>query len=163
MKKLTYGTLFLISWIILNLTAGWAQQPYGPKMELKEKYFDAKHVKEGQIIEHTFTVFNRGDRPLEIKKVQPGWGCAVARFDRTIPPGGEGKITLRIKTRGYQGVISKSAKVYTNDPRKKIKLLTIKAFIKVPIYLSHRYVYLTGIADRKITKTIMVKANEKNP
>ena len=87
----------------------------------------------------------------------------MARFDRTIPPGGEGKITLRIKTRGYQGVISKSAKVYTNDPRKKIKLLTIKAFIKVPIYLSHRYVYLTGIADRKITKTIMIKANEKNP
>ena len=72
MKKLLYGTFFLISWIILNLTSGWAQQPTGPKMELKGKYFDAKHVKEGQIIEHTFTVFNRGDRPLEIKKVQPG-------------------------------------------------------------------------------------------
>ena len=72
MKKLIYGTFFLISWIILNLTAGWAQQPAGPKMELKEKYFDAKYVKEGQIIEHAFTVFNRGDRPLEIKKVQPG-------------------------------------------------------------------------------------------
>jgi len=87
----------------------------------------------------------------------------VARFDRTILPGGEGKITLRIKTKGYQGAISKSAKVYTNDPRKNIELLTINAFIKVPIYLSNRYVHLTGIADRKITKTIMVKANENKP
>jgi len=87
----------------------------------------------------------------------------VARFDRTIPPGGEGKITLKVQTRGYQGAISKSAKVYTNDPRKNIELLTIKAFVKVPIYLSNRYVHLTGIADRKITRTIVVKANEKKP
>jgi hypothetical protein len=87
----------------------------------------------------------------------------VARFDRSIPPGKEGKITLRIKTRGYQGAISKSARVYTNDPRKKIELLTINAFVKVPIYLSNRYVYLTGIADRKITRTIIIKAHEKSP
>ena len=87
----------------------------------------------------------------------------MARFDRTIPPGGEGKITLRIKTRDYQGVISKSAKVYTNDPRKKVELLRINAFVKVPIYLSNRYVYLTGIADRKISRSITVKANENKP
>ena len=72
MKKLLYGTFFLISWIILNLTAGWAKQPTGPKMELKEKYFDTKSVKEGQIVEHAFIVFNKGDGNLEIKKVQPG-------------------------------------------------------------------------------------------
>jgi len=71
-KKVLHGTFFLVFWIIFNLTAGWAQQPIGPRMELKEKYFNANSLKEGQIIEHTFTVFNRGDRPLEIKKVQPG-------------------------------------------------------------------------------------------
>jgi hypothetical protein len=85
----------------------------------------------------------------------------VARFDRTIPPEGEGKITVRVKTRGYQGAISKSAKVYTNDPRKQIERLTINVFVKVPIYISNRYVYLTGIADNKISRTIVVRANEK--
>jgi hypothetical protein len=87
----------------------------------------------------------------------------VARFDRTIPPGGEGKIILQVQTKGYQGAISKNAKVYTNDPLKNIELLTISAFVKVPIYLSTRYVSLTGIADRKITRTIVVKANENKP
>jgi hypothetical protein len=72
MKKILYGTFFLITWIIVTLTAGFAQQFPGPKMVLNEKYFNAQSVKEGQIIEHTFTVFNKGDRPLEIKKVQPG-------------------------------------------------------------------------------------------
>jgi len=87
----------------------------------------------------------------------------VARFDRTIPPGGEGRITLRINTRGYQGAISKSARVYTNDPLKNFEILTINAFVKVPIYISNRYVYLTGIYDKKISRTIVVKANEKKP
>ena len=72
MKRLLYGGSFLISWIILNLTAGWAQQALGPRMFLEEKHFDAKQVKEGQIIEHTFNVLNVGDSTLEIKKVDPG-------------------------------------------------------------------------------------------
>ncbi len=72
MKELLYGIPFLILCIILNLTTGWAQQAVGPRMALEEKYFDAKQIKEGEIIEHAFTAFNKGDRPLEIKKVRPG-------------------------------------------------------------------------------------------
>ena len=72
MKKLLYGTAFLIFLITLSLTTGWAQQAIGPKMVLEEKAFDAKQIKEGEIIEHTFTVRNMGERPLEIKKVNPG-------------------------------------------------------------------------------------------
>ena len=67
----------------------------------------------------------------------------MARFERTIPPGGEGKIILQVQTKGYQGAISKNAKVYTNDPLKNIELITISAFVKVPIYLSNRHVSLT--------------------
>lgn len=87
----------------------------------------------------------------------------MASFDRTILPGGEGKITLRVNTSGYQGEISKRARVYTNDPRNNVELLTIKAFVKVPIYVSPRYVYLRGQADRKITKTIRVRAQGNKP
>ncbi|TET85661.1 MAG: DUF1573 domain-containing protein [Desulfobacteraceae bacterium] len=72
MKKPLYGGSFVIFWIILNLATGWAQQATGPRMVLEEKYFDAKQVKEGEIIEHTFKVLNVGDRSLEIKKVKPG-------------------------------------------------------------------------------------------
>jgi len=72
MKKLLYGTAFLIFLITPSLTTGWDQQAVGPRIILEEKYFDAKQIKEGEIIEHTFTVLNIGDRPLEIKKVNPG-------------------------------------------------------------------------------------------
>ena len=87
----------------------------------------------------------------------------MAHFDRTIPPGGEGKITLRVNTRGYQGEIRKRARVYTNEPHKKFELLVIRAFVKVPIYLSPRYVRLEGLAGRKITKAVRIRAEENKP
>jgi len=72
MKRLLYGGCLLIFWIGANLTTGWAQQAIGPRIVVEEKNFDAKQVKEGEIIEHTFNVHNAGDRTLEIKKVKPG-------------------------------------------------------------------------------------------
>jgi hypothetical protein len=87
----------------------------------------------------------------------------VAHFDKAIPPGGEGKIKLSIRTRGYQGAIQKSAKVYTNDPKNPLTRLSLKAFVKVPIYLSSRYVYLYGKEGEAITRVIEVRAELDRP
>jgi hypothetical protein len=72
MKRLLYVTFFIMFWVVLNFTMGWAQTPTGPKMVIKEKSFDAQEVREGEIIVHDFKVFNTGDSPLEIEKVRPG-------------------------------------------------------------------------------------------
>jgi hypothetical protein len=41
----------------------------------------------------------------------------VSRFDRFIPPGGEGTVSLSVDLRGFQGKVWKSAAITTNDPR----------------------------------------------
>ena len=87
----------------------------------------------------------------------------MAFFDRSIPPGGEGKITLRVKTKGYQEDHAWSAKANTNDPEKNVVYLKVTAFVKVPIYVSPRYVYLTGFEGRSVTRTINIKAGLKKP
>ncbi len=43
----------------------------------------------------------------------------MAHFDRATPPGGEGKVTLTIDLKGYQGPVWKSATLTSNDPQKK--------------------------------------------
>ena len=87
----------------------------------------------------------------------------MASFDHTIPPGGEGKITLKVHTKGYQGHIHKSAKVNTNDSALKIFNLGIKAFVKVPISLAPRYVYLAGVEGQAVTREVQIKANLDKP
>jgi len=87
----------------------------------------------------------------------------VAHFDRVIPPGGVGKIALKINTQGYQGKIIKSARVYTNDPASRVHILRISAFIKVPIYLSTRYVYFLGIEGQSQTRVVEVISKLHKP
>ena len=72
MKRYWLATLLLFF-----ISAFWgysvpAQDVRGPKMVLKEQVFDFKEVKEGDVVQHTFKVFNEGDQTLEIKNVRPG-------------------------------------------------------------------------------------------
>jgi hypothetical protein len=59
----------------------------------------------------------------------------VARFDRAIPPGGEGKITLKANLKGYKGDVRKTATVDCNDPQtSRIKLAlqgNVRALVEI--------------------------------
>ena len=83
----------------------------------------------------------------------------MAHYDRVIPPGGEGKISLKINTRGYRGNVSKRARIYTNEPGNRYQAVGIQVFVKVPIYVTSRHVYLRGPADRKVTATVTIKGD----
>ena len=87
----------------------------------------------------------------------------MASFDKAIPPGGVGKITLSVHTEGYQGNFRKSARVHGNDPKKKQITLTLMAFVKVPIYISPTYVYFKGKEGESVTRMVQIKAGLDKP
>ncbi len=87
----------------------------------------------------------------------------MAYFDKAIPPGGEGKITLQLKTSGYQGVVQKSARVYTNDPAKNIQKISLKATVRVPIYVSPKHVFLFGPNNERVSKAVQIRAELDRP
>jgi len=78
----------------------------------------------------------------------------MADFDRSIPPGGEGKITLVLNTLGYAGKLQKGARVLTNDPNTPQDTLIIEAFVKTPITVSENMVFLKGAQQDAVTKTV---------
>jgi hypothetical protein len=82
----------------------------------------------------------------------------VASFDRAIPPGGEGKITLTVDTARYEGNIHKSAVIYTNDPKMARFSLQVRAFVQVPILIKPPYVRLKGKDDTRTTVSIEITA-----
>jgi hypothetical protein len=87
----------------------------------------------------------------------------VARFDRTIPPGGEGKITLEVRTKGYQGKMHKTARVFSNDPEHPQVTIGLQGEIWVPIHVAPRYVRLRGMQDEVIETVVRVQAKKKEP
>lgn len=87
----------------------------------------------------------------------------MASFDHTILPGGEGKITLKVNTKGYEGKIYKGALVNTNDGEQNAVHLGIKAFVKVPVSVSPRYVSFRGKAGQSIIRVVEIKAGLSKP
>jgi hypothetical protein len=87
----------------------------------------------------------------------------VAYFDKVIPPGGEGKISIRVKTRGSQGKITRSARVYTSDPTRSLVRLTLTAQVRPIIFISSPRVYITARENQSLTKVIEIKAGLDRP
>ena len=86
-------------------------------VEVPEAFYDFGKVNEGTDYVHSFVIRNKGTGVLEIKKVVPGCGTSVVSFDRAIPPGSEGQITIRLYPKNFQSGSKRTAVVLTNDPQ----------------------------------------------
>lgn len=87
----------------------------------------------------------------------------MARFDRTIPPGEAGNITLELRTKGYQGKIHKTARVFSNDPKSPQISIGMKGVVWSPVHIQPRYVHLKGMEGDDIQTAIELKAQKKEP
>ena len=110
--------------------ASKAADPNAPKLVLKDEKVDVGVVPKGELIKRDFIVRNAGKSDLHITDVKPSCGCTVPEFDKVIKPGAEGKITLTVDTKSFQGVISKTALVMSDDPSTPQTTLFLQANVK---------------------------------
>lgn len=87
----------------------------------------------------------------------------MVSFDKTILPGGEGKINLKVNIKGKSGSIQKSVKVYSNDLENNETVLTIKAFIMESIKISSKILRFKGKEGEVLTQSIDITAQEEKP
>ena len=87
----------------------------------------------------------------------------MASFDRSTPPGGEGKITLRLDTKGYSGDVTKKARVFSNDTTRSVQIISLKIRVKTPIYISPRAVFFNGQIGQNLKRVIQISAREEKP
>jgi hypothetical protein len=122
-----------------------------PRMVLPADRFDFGQIFEDRKLIHTFQIQNTGNAPLEILKVDPDCACTVASYERSIPAGGQGEITLRIKPYSVLHQFRKETRVWTNDPdRSEFTLvLTGKAMPFIEIKPSH-IVRLRGAPESNV-------------
>jgi hypothetical protein len=123
-KNLTFAVLGAA------LLAGMAVVVYvataRPRAEVAETLHDFGTYGEDQRPSHTFLIKNVGSRPLEITNVHPQCACTATAYDRLIPPGGQGALTLTIKPFTLRGQFSKKTEVFLNDPDQPLLVFTLK-------------------------------------
>ena len=130
-----------------------------PALQIPETTYNFGEVAEGTEVEHDFIVKNAGKGTLQIDQVRPSCGCTVASFDQAIPPGGEGKIHLKLHLKGFQGSIKKTATIFTNDPVDARAVLTLQGTIRAIVEIRPAAnVSFRGLAEQLIENTIDLKA-----
>lgn len=127
--------LMALALLAINLSGPGKAAAAEPKVVITEDHFDFGEVFEDRHLIHNFVIKNNGNAPLEFLKVDPDCACTVADYERTIPPGGQGQITLAIKPYSVLRQFRKETRVWTNDPdRSEFSLVltgTAKPFIEI--------------------------------
>ena len=88
----------------------------------------------------------------------------MARYDRVIPPGGRGKITLSIDTERIRGGFEKKAVVWSNDMSKRSIVLYLRGEVKPHISLEPGgYLSLWGIMGQVPAEHLEIINNHERP
>ena len=106
------------------------QKANAPKIVFSESTFEFQEIKQGESVEHVFTITNEGKSELIIRKVQASCGCtAVSPKDRVVAAGGSTTMKVIFNSAGKVGKQNKTITIISNDPAKSRSILWVKGIV----------------------------------
>ena len=100
-----------------------------PKFEFKTVDHDFGTIKEGDVVEYTYTFKNAGEAPLIIQGAQGSCGCTASDWTKTpIPAGGTGYVKAKFDSNGKPNIQNKTVTVTANTWPKQT-VLRFKAMV----------------------------------
>ena len=111
----------------------FAQQPSAapatslssPKVVIPFTSYTFNDVYRGEVVSQIFIIKNAGTADLIIKDFTVSCSCEVVEWDRSIPPGKEGKARIELNTTLAIGGSIRTATLHTNDLERPSIVLTI--------------------------------------
>ena len=88
----------------------------------------------------------------------------MVRYDRTIPPGGVGQVTLQVNTTDLRGKITKSAQVTSNDPQQRHRKIYLAINVRTYIIVEPgARILLRGTVGEDIRRVVHIRASDDQP
>jgi hypothetical protein len=122
--------------VIMQLPVAAAQA----KVVIPETTHDFGEVLQDKDLGYTFTVKNTGKAPLNILEVDPDCACTVPSYDKEIPPGKEGKVTLKLKPFSVIKKFTKKTRIRFNDPDTPQAVLILTGYAKPIIEITPSHI-----------------------
>ena len=163
-KRFIIGSIFLF-FAFTSMAFGVENAPATfPKALVPQPHYEFDAVVDGTEVIHDYIIRNKGTALLEVQKVKTDWGCTAVSYPRQLPPGGEGKITIKVKTEGSGGKkLKKKAIVFTNDKKNPKINLTIAGSVEKFVTITPRWVKLSGAAGQELKSDVKIIPEEKYP
>jgi hypothetical protein len=137
--------------------ASGSPAPALAKSHLPETSHDFGQVSEEQELLNTLVMENTGKVNLAIDQVIKDCKCTAAFYDRIIPPGGSGEITLTIKPYTLLGQIQNHTTINSKDPDGPEAVFTLQGVSQRPIeFVPGRLIRLWGNLEEDLRCTARV-------
>ena len=86
------------------------------KITFEKTELDFGELESGKVVDLEFKFKNTGDETLIIKNISSSCGCTVTKVDKKeYKPGEEGTIPVKFFSQGYNGQVTKTITVSSND------------------------------------------------
>lgn len=102
-----------------------------PNLSISPKEIDLKEISADQKKNETVTLTNKGQKVLEIRKIQGNCDCLKMTISKMeINPGESVDLHLEFDPAGRQGIDQRNIYIFSNDPLNPVQLLVFKSRIK---------------------------------
>ena len=127
-KGLIIGSVICLILITIFFAFG-KSRIWAPKLDIPEDSRDFGAVKPMSVLKHSFIIKNTGNANLTLNVYPNCHRCIHTELEKTsIPPGGATKLHVELFPRGG-GTYEAYAMLESNDPKQRVKKLTVKAMI----------------------------------
>lgn len=106
-----------------------------PAIQLPETNHDFGEIQQGEVATMQLPVRNTGTKDLHIQSVSTSCGCTSARVEpTTIPPGGEGTLTINYDSGVHpdKGPVWRIVYIASDDPETPETQVEIRGMVSVP-------------------------------
>jgi len=115
MKK-SISIILTVAFSVLLSNGSFAQEEHKQSVSFDKTSHSSGLIIEGEKVSTTFTLTNKGEKPISISKVSSSCGCTVPTFSKDpIKKGEKGKVELVFNSKGRIGAFAKSAIVRFSD------------------------------------------------
>lgn len=164
MRRLHRIVLIIAAFILFPVYHGETKALESSAVFLSETTHSFGTVMQGETINHAFVIRNAGSAPLKIARMELSELGMTARVTPLIPPGQEGKVTVKWDTLRVKGELTGEVVVYLDDPAQPPIVLLLKGVVKPPLEIvPSRAVFLSLFKGESAESTVTIVNNETRP
>ncbi|MBU5613459.1 DUF1573 domain-containing protein [Geomonas azotofigens] len=159
MKHLRVVYPLLLIAILCEATLAFA----APELMVEAGTFNFGSVAQGKKVQHTFTIKNTGDAPLQIKKLEASCGCTAAKPSTSVvSPGKSAELEVTFDSGSFSGKVHKTVTLSSNAGKTPVYTFTIEGTVLEQLQVTPRQVSLGAVSGGTATLAKVSVTNNSN-
>jgi LEA14-like dessication related protein len=152
----------LFTWSVVLLFCGAIAAFAQPKLEFVggDTYDWGEVTPKDSPLKAKVLLKNAGNQVLIIKEVKPTCGCTIAPISKdTLKPGETAEMSVQLNMKTYQGSVTKTIKIATNDPKNENARYYLKCFVKQPLIANPKFLNFRNLELNQLAVTHTTVSN----